>query len=159
MPTNEYKRCPKCDRILPDTPVCPVCSSKQVRLREALKLLVSRVYDVKGYWTENLDTAMQQAEAELKLDPAAPLQLAATPPLTCNQFLEHARDSMDAALGELQEANKTCGGLASLLLLDMIRETGVMAARIRAILRAASNDATLAPNAPGADTVENWAGR
>lgn len=65
------------------------------------------------------------------------------PPPTCIDFLGLARDSMDAAVAELQAANKdrTCGGLASLLLLDLIRESSTMAFRIRAVLNAASNEA------------------
>lgn len=62
---------------------------------------------------------------------------------TCIHHLEDARDAMDAVVAELQAANKdrTCGGMASLLLLDMIDKSTTMQSRIRAIMNAASSDA------------------
>lgn len=116
----------------------------------ALDLLVRRVNEIKGQWTESLDTAMQRAKEVIQREQDRLSKLARAmmqsihpdnPPLTCQQHLEHARDAADSMLDELTEANKTCGGLASLLLLDMVRETSVMASRIRAIIQAASSDA------------------
>lgn len=196
MPTNVYNRCKQCDRLLPDTLICPVCSSElvqlrteQVNTRAALLLLVDRVKEIRGYWTESLDNAMMNAElvlrstttrppSHIKIEPKAgqcpfckllhdptktncndpqtgemirragpinPLRLHAVlmaepPSLTCTQFLEHAKNSMDAALDELIAANKLASGLASLLLLDMIENTGVMRARIHRILHELRSD-------------------
>lgn len=106
----------------------------------ALQLLVGRVkaFTVLGEHSRlELDEAMGKAEEVLKRETLRLMQPLNDPPPTCVQWLEHARDSMDAADAELQGANKLASGMASLLLLDMIRETATMCARIRAILSAA----------------------
>lgn len=159
MPTEKFNRCTKCQRLLPDTDICPHCGLLNLRrrpgpVRAALILLVDRVKEIKGYWTESIDNAMLQAELALRpstterppnliLEPKAAFESIHpdNPPLTCLDFLSEARDSADAMLAELTEANKTCSGMASLLLLDMIREASVMCARIRRIISAASSDA------------------
>lgn len=142
-------KCAFCHRLMAASATrCPHCGKVVMKrrpdpIREALVTLMGRVLEIKGQWTESIDNAMQQGHQALGgPDHAALMRMAnpdLNPPLTCVQFLEHARDSMDAADGELQAANKLASGMASLLLLDMIRETATMAARIRAIISAAKD--------------------
>lgn len=114
-----------CNRLVPDTAdVCQHCQTNQTgRFSEGE--IVVRVFGGK-FAHSVLSSALQSIHPD-------------NPQLTCVQFLEHARNSMDAADAELQGANKLASGMASLLLFDMIREVCVMAARIRAILAAAKD--------------------
>lgn len=174
-PHAKHSLCVKlsCNRLVPDTaPVCPHCGTYQLRrrpdpVRSALTTLVACVracekVDMHSEPTPQLDAAILQAELALRLGSKRPVHISLdpkaafqsihpdNPPLTCTQFLEHALDSAVAMLSELQEANKLAGGMAHLLLLDMIENASVMAARIRAILKAASFEAAPVGTPPDA---------
>lgn len=112
MKVNEpFKACVQCTRLLPVSATsCEHCGTPIVNLQERV------------------------------VSPGA-MDIAATPEPSCTEMLEYARDSADAMLGELKQANATCcSGMASLLLLDMIENATVMAARIRAIIEAAKEN-------------------
>lgn len=136
-------KCPECQRLLAASVTsCPHCGTittikrRPDPIHEALVTLMGCVLEIKGNWTESIDSAMQQAEKALGGPDHAALMRLADTEYTCEQRLEFARDFLDSAVIELQEANQTASGLASLLLLDMIEKSCVMSARIRAILNA-----------------------
>jgi hypothetical protein len=113
-------------------------------LRAALKLLMERVDEIKGQWTESIDNAMQEADKAILSDTAKRLKPGiAEDQETCLELLVLAKEDMDAVVAGLIRANGRSSALASIQIIALITTGTDMASRIRALLSAAQHDSLL----------------
>jgi ribosomal protein L37E len=156
---NHFNACPNCNRLMSwqtDKQKCPNCGheeslefrrerpdAKDDPILDALRTLQTAVTGISGYWDENVDNAMQQADLAIKQRTRAMMQLgvAKEEGVSVPSLLENAELLVGIAQDELVLANATTkSGLAGLLLIALIGQITCIRSRIRAILSAVQEE-------------------